>query len=221
MYQEQLNQISQSLAQISERFDQPFYLFPEFWTVLVALLIGIASPIFTEWLTRRPKKSELVVEGVRTITQENNSAMEAIPPLEATRLVITNKGRHKANAVEAYIQAVFDEGEERKDFIPMPLMWTHGHLAHNGSVTVRDIYPNQTVYLDVLNTIYDPLYVGDMSTLFATPTGTETDTLSKIVRGNSKITITLYQESGQVNVVKLDVYWDNSNLLLVSLVTNV
>jgi len=159
MYQEQLNQISQSFSNISEKFSQPFYLLPEFWTLVVALCIGIFSPIFTEWLTRRPKKSNLVVIKVITIIQENNNEIEPKPPLEVSRLVIENKGKHTARIVEAYIENISDNGEIRKNFIPMPLMWTHGQLFHDGWATSRDIYPNQTVYLDILNYVYNPEYV--------------------------------------------------------------
>lgn len=110
-----------------------------------------------------------------------------------------------------------DNGNERGDFIPMPLVWTHGHLNKNGP-TIRDIYPNQTVYLDVFNHIYDNGYADDNIVSFAVATGHNTDNLSGVTSGQSKILIKLYQESGQVTKICLKVNWDGKNVPELSII---
>lgn len=136
--------------------------------------------------------------------------------LDVGRLIIKNEGRYKASGVEAYIENISSDGEARDNFIPVPLVWTHGQLNEQGP-TVRDIYPNQTVYLDVFNHIYDPNYVGESTVELAVAAGHGIDSLSKMNAGVSKMLIRLYQESGQVNSVTLKTDWDMKSVLDLSI----
>lgn len=212
MYRYHIDEISQSLKEIALELGRPFYTAPEFWAVFVALFIGIASPIFIEYLRRKPQKSNLSMVKVLIINQDNDP--EEYQPkklLDAGRLMIENKGKFIAKRVQAYIEKIVDNGEQREDFVPMPLNWTHGQLNKEGFIT-RDIYPNQTVYLDVFNHFLDIDYAGDRSVVLAVAAGMEFDSLSKLAIGESEMLIKIYQESGQVNDIKLKFSWNGKDI---------
>lgn len=184
-----------------------------FGTIVVAL--GI--PFLVEYLRRRPYKSNLVVKDVIVINQDNDPENYEPKVLDVARIAIKNTARFKAKSVEAYIEKIVWDGEVRKDFIPMPLFWTHGQLSKSGP-TVRDIYPNQTVLLDILQNILDPEYVGERSVRFAVAAGQNIDTLSRVNLGESELLIKIYQESGQVNEMRLKIVWDTKSTPQVSII---
>jgi hypothetical protein len=202
------------LERIATQLEKPFYLSSGFWAVIVALSI----PFLVEYLRRIPNKSNLIISDIIVINQDNNPDEQHKPKLlDIARLAIRNEGRFKALSVEAYIEKICEDGEVRKDFIPMPLSWTHGQLNKSGPA-VRDIYPNQTVLLDILQNTLDPEYVGDRSVRFAVAAGQNIDTLSKLALGESEVLIKIYQESGQVNDVLLKMTWDAKNNPQVSII---
>ena len=194
-----------------ECFVKPFYFTQEFWTAM-ATIVALFMPLLVIWLNNRPKKSNLVFKDTSIVHQDSLPEEKHIRKLlDVGRLIITNKGRFKATTVEAYIDQITSDGIAREDFFPMPLVWTHGQLNKNGS-TVRDIYPNQTVYLDVFNHILDPEYKNNSSVIFAVAAGHSIDSLSKMNLGESEILIKFYQESGQVNQVWIKADWDGKSV---------
>ncbi len=179
---------------------------PNLWT-FSAVAVALVSPWIVNWLNNKPKRSQLSVEETSVINQSNDESSYGASPFNVGRIIIKNKGKYKARLVEAYIEKIIFNKENRKDFFPVPLFWTHGQL-NKGGATVRDIYPNQTVYLDVFNHVFDDSYVGDNSVLFAGAAGQGIDNLIRVNLGESVVLIKLYQESGQVDDIFLKLNWD-------------
>lgn len=204
------------LCQIAQGLQLPFYSAPEFWAVIVALAVAVLSPVYIDYLNRRPKKSNLLLHDVMVRNQDNDPTVYEPKVLDIGRLVITNMGKFSAKSVQAYIERISDDGERREDFIPMPLTWTHGHLNPTGAIT-RDIYPNQTVYLDVFLNVLDIEVVHDRSVLLSVGTGREVDSFSKVALGQSELKIRLYQESGQVSEANIKIGWDGVNVPTIEL----
>ncbi len=177
----------------------------------MAVVVALITPWIVNWLSNKPKLSKIKAIGTRVVDQTNYDHDETLREaytLHVGRLVLKNEGEYTARSVEAYLERIVYEGEERKDFLPMPLSWTHGQLNKDG-ITVRDIYPNQAVYLDVFNHFFNPYIVGDRETKFAVGTGENFENLSYVNTGKSDVYIKFYQESGQVNTVHLISNWDN------------
>ncbi|KKQ34862.1 MAG: hypothetical protein US50_C0034G0003 [Candidatus Nomurabacteria bacterium GW2011_GWB1_37_5] len=196
---------------------KPFYFTQEFWTAL-AVIVALFTPWVVNWLNKRQEKSNLVFEDISIVHQDSKPEEDNMRKLlDVGRLIITNKGKFKAKTVEAYMDKIISNNEVRTDFFPMPLVWTHGQLNKNGP-TVRDIYPNQTVYLDIFNHIFDPEYVGDSSVLFAVADDHGVDSLSKMELGESDIIIKFYQESGQVNQIIIKAIWDGKHVPKISII---
>lgn len=129
-----------------------------------AAIVALFIPFVVILINNLPKKSNLKVIGTSVINQdtaENEIEENSRRILNVGRLIIKNKGKFKAAAVEVSIEKIIFEEKEREDFVPVPLTWTHGHLNKDGSIH-RGIYKNQTVYLDIFNHIYDNNYVHEM-----------------------------------------------------------
>lgn len=187
----------------------PFYLTQGFWT-FIAVVVALATPWIVKWLNERPKKSSLVFKNTSIIRQLSNNCGSARNLLNVGRIILTNEGKYKAKLVEVYIEEIISNNKKRENFFPIPLKWTHGELNQKG-ITVRDIYKNQTVYLDIFNYVYNGIY-NNCSIELAVATGLEYDDFSKIYKGESRILIKLYQESGQVNEVWLKLSWDGDSV---------
>ena len=219
MDQNYLKEISDSLKILVQQPGKPFYFTQEFWTA-AATIVAIFLPLFVIWLSNRPKRSRVVIEGVSVLNQDpaNDEFQKNLTRLtDVGRVIIKNHGKYKASSVEAYIENIIYEGENRKDFFPIPLFWTHGQLNKNGP-TIRDIYPNQTVYLDIFNYIYDDGYVGNGIVAFAVAAGNNVENLSRVNLGESKILIKTYQESGQVDSINLKINWDGKSVPKLSII---
>lgn len=182
--------------------DKSFYFSQEFWT-MVAVVVALFVPFIVHWLDRRPKNSKLMIKAISIINQDqdvDNQNMRKL--LHVARIVIKNEGKFTARLVEPYIDKIINDNEEQEDFIPVPLSWTHLNTSR------RDIYPNQTVYLDLFNHIFDPEYVSNRTVEFAVTAGHGVDSLSKMAIGNSEINIKLYQDSGQVDEAIINTSWN-------------
>lgn len=187
------------------------------WMTAFGTVFAVAAAIVTPWvvnyLNYKPKKSKFVFEKCSVINQDPASSEDdknSLRLLHVGRLVVKNIGRHKAVAAEAFIEKVVSNGDVRKNFIPMPLVWTHGRLSKTGPI-VRDIYPNQTVYLDIFNHIYDYSYAGNSNVVFTVAAGHNNDNLSQMNSGESELFIKIYQESGQVDDVIIKSNYDGKN----------
>jgi hypothetical protein len=186
----QLNQISQSLERIASQGEKPFYFTSEFITA-IGILVAILLPWLLYLKEHKQKRSKLIfVEEV--ISQDSNPDTK----MEMGRLIIANQG-NKAVAVEAYIEKI----EGRKDFIAMPLAWTH-----RPADIARDIYYHQTVRLDIFKFFSNPTNTYD-SILLQVTVGAGVKNLSEINPGKSEFLLRIYQENGQVDEVTLVLDW--------------
>lgn len=161
----------------------------------------------------------MVFKDTSVVGQDSNpdAEEELVRLLNVGRLILKNEGKYIAKSVEACIDRIRFDGEWRDNFFPMPLYWTHGQLNKNGP-TVRDIYPNQTVYLDLFNHLYDPNYTGNNSVVFAVAAGQGIDDLWRTNLGESELFLKFYQESGQVDEVCVKIIWDGKSVPTVSIV---
>lgn len=217
----ELNEITRALYDIKRELhnfsNNPLQLI----TVMVAFLVGIFSPWASEWFRRRPRKSGLtaVCPDIKKQYNDDDEDTGAIRKLlHVGRIVIENQGKYTANSVEAYLDTVEDADGKRENFLPVPLVWTHGQLNGGGSPTIRNIYPGQKVYLDVFNNIYDDEVVGERIVAFAILAGNNITEFSRLALLESKLAIKLYQESGQVNQITLKIDWNGVDVPVMSIV---
>lgn len=187
-----------------------WYLIPDSWLptiTLFAVAIALATPWIVNWLNNRPKNSKIRVLNVSIVDQANEAYDDDQMNHHVGRLVIKNEGKFIAKSIEASLEKIVFDEQERKDFFPVPLIWTH---SQPNKATARDIYPNQTVYLDVLF-YFSESRSGDALAQFAIGAGKDVENLSYVCVGKSNILIKLYQESGQVDEVSLQIDWDGNS----------
>ena len=67
--------------------------------------------------------------------------------LKVWRIAIKNCGNEVAKNVQADVTKIYDKGQERKNFLTVPLQWTHLNSES------RDISIGQIVYLDFFDDI--------------------------------------------------------------------
>ena len=172
-----------------------------------AVIIALLAPWVIHWLGRRPRRSNLIAKDSCLIKQVENLGRGRVEQYYVGRLAIKNKkGGFKAVTVEAYIEEIKDNGKTRKNFLPLPLQWTHGHLNQNRSV--RDIHPNQTVYLDIFDFHLNSNSLNEALISITVAAGGEVSNFSSIKAEKTELLIRLYQESGQVGKIFLKVIWE-------------
>jgi len=218
----QLNEITRTLHGIERELNNSSHDFWQFSAVLIALLVGIISPWLSEHFRRRPRKSELIAVCPDIKRQHNNEDEDTGVTrklLHVGRIIIENQGKYTANSVEAYLDIVEDADGKRENFLPVPLIWTHGQLNGGSSPTIRNIYPGQKVYLDVFNNIYDNEFVGERIVTFAILAGNNITEFSRLALLESKLAIKLYQESGQVNQINLKIDWNGVDVPEMSIIS--
>lgn len=165
------------------------------FVTFLAILVAFGGYFLADYLRRKPNKSNLVIEGAKVFPQNGQYI---------GRLIIKNSSEFKADSVEANVEQVFDNGDSRKDFLPVPLWWTHNQFKKN-DISQRSIYGNQTVYLDIFS------YIQGSEFRLQTPIK-GVSTFDKIDRGETEIEIKLYQDSGQKPVIqKVKISWDGNN----------
>jgi hypothetical protein len=166
--------------------------------VIISLVIALFVPWYAERLRRRPRKNNLAKIGTSTNIQEDE--------LYVGRLIIRNQSNVRAVNVEAYVESIVDNGIKRDNYLPVPLYWTHSQLYK--SPILRDIFGNQTVYLDIFN--YKAISDGDIYKL-TSPIGHVRD-YCDLKLGETELHIRLYQESGQVVREKVTISWEKGKL---------
>ncbi len=120
------------------------------------------------------------------------------------RMLLTNTGRGRARNVEAVVSKVATDDKARQNYLPSPLRWTH----QPNPVTVRNIQKNQPVYLDLVEFKQE----GNKHILrLLSPQIMDLENLALLSKGRSEISLDLYQSSGQVVSVKVELSWDGKN----------
>jgi len=164
-------------------------------STLPGLVVGVIVAIFSVWLTEKSflrRHSNLVNGGVEGRTQLSQYVW---------RIKIVNEGKYPARNVRADVEKIESDGIPRKEIIVSPLNWMHNPT----DLFTRDIYPNQTAYLDVCIANLTPNY--DESFKLANPHVGSLDESSTIGKGLTKLTIGMYQESGQFKKMEVEIDW--------------
>lgn len=158
---------------------------------LTALFIAGGGGRFLSSLFYKPKLS---VVAFRRFKQKDELAV--------WRILIKNEGNDTARDVQADIEKVYDEGRERKNFLTVPLQWTHLNEEK------RDILLKQTVYLDIFDEILrfegSPAHKSPQIR-FRTRFGLEIFDFSWLKTKESRIKIVVFQRSGSLLPVYIDV----------------
>jgi len=195
--------ISALLNNINNGLNRPYLFSPEFWTLTISSLIALISSLVALFIAGgigsyiKPRigiKPELELLVLNRYIQASHY----------WRLSIRNKGRETAKSVQIDVTKIIDEGKKRKNFIPVPLRWTHYNCES------RDILPKQTVNIDVLEHISK---IGNEKVKLITNHGGGVDDFEVIKNGYSKITITVYLENGTSFTKMIEVSWHGGAFL--------
>ena len=111
--------------------------------------------------------------------------------LKYFRIAIKNKGEVTARDVEVSLESI----EKRKNFIPIPLNWTHINSIK------RNISPGQTVYFDVFCTKEND----NDNPIITSPIGFHGKKMSQLSLGHNKLIIKLYQDNGKTRTIDLKI----------------
>lgn len=167
-------------------------------SALPGLVVGVVVAIITVLLTEQAflnRRSNLVEVGIVLNPQQSQYVW---------RLQLVNKGRYPARNVRADVERLLSESSQRT-IVVSPLNWAH----NPGDIYTRDIFPNQTAYLDIcvayITPCYDPEHFKLSNNLVHT-----IDESSSIYKGETRVDIGLYQESGQRVKIELKIDWDGS-----------
>lgn len=117
------------------------------------------------------------------------------------RLAIENDSHYIAKNVEIDLEEIKDDGNiTRQNLIPSPLSWTHR------SRESRDIQPHQTVYLNLLEAIQEQ----NKFLRITAPNIQHLDDMTLIKPGESKLTLKVYQDNGQIKQITIKVTWNGN-----------
>ena len=160
-----------------------------------ALLIAIGGA----WLKSLVFKPKLDVLDLRGFNQSQE--------LTVWRLVIKNTGKDTARDVQVEVIEIKDEGDTRKNFLPMSVNWTHLNKVS------RDILKDQTAYLDIFNqSDKGSLKSMEHTIIFASPYAQDIKDFFFLKKGNSEIKLKLFQKNGNSQEIKLFTKWDEALL---------
>src|SRR3989344_5155347 len=167
---------------------------------IIASITALGIAIWGRWLRSLPFRPELKIVDLISRNQT--------PSLNLWRLVIKNIGNDTAKNVQVDIIEVVDDGKKlRKNFLPLPLRWTHLDKE------CRDILPDQTVYLDLFEHINrGPLGNIQHFVRFGTRYAQEIQHFCFLNPGKSKVKIKLFQENGVSFETTVDTDWDGTLL---------
>lgn len=184
--------------------NEPHY-FSWFDYKVLALIIPFISALIVVYiahrLSRRPKKTNLVIKGASAYQQDT---------CYMGRLIIKNESNVRAVNVEAYVESVINNGNKINNYLPIPLRWTHSDLNKSKSMVLRDVSGNQSVFLDIY--YYGPYPHPNESIKLVIFSTLYEIKYCDIKPGITDLYINLYQESGQVVPAKVTISWEEGKL---------
>jgi len=113
-----------------------------------------------------------------------------------------NTGKDTAKKVQVDVTNIFEDGKTRNNFLPMPLRWTHIDRE------IRDILPGQTVYLDVFDH-----HTSKHSVNLATRFGGGVKDFRELNKGQTKLELTFYEQSGRSFITNVEISWGGTLFL--------
>lgn len=158
--------------------------------VFSALGIAIYGRSLGEW---RYKSDLRIVKPLENIQPESNHTTGQ------TRLLIKNEGNAISEDVEVYVNKLLDNGHERRNFLPVPLYWTHWGSSK------RNFHPNQFGYLDLCRRaeINDPNEIPKL----VLQAGAGVSTYENIRSGKTELELIFFQKSGEIRKYKILLEW--------------
>lgn len=208
----QLNRIADQLDSLKSLND-PTWIQPEFVGAALASSAALLIALFGEPIRRWWIKTTLKVIRITSHIQGGGG-------LIVYRLLISNEGNHKAQDVEVTVEKLFEDNNERKNFLPVPLGWTHAG-AYLKSPVVRDIHLKQPVYLDLCEFIYpqrDGQGVTDAVLRLRAEAGQEIPDFNRLKKGKTRLMLKAYQADGKPLPVNVNIEWDGNNKPKINLI---
>lgn len=199
----QLSEILSNLKYL-KYLNSPLYFDPNFLSALITSIVALLIALFNEPIRKIWRITNLEVKSVRENEQNNQTIYY--------RLVAKNTGNTTIRDAEIYIEKVIDDYTERKNFLPVPLRWTHSSAYMTAGV-YRNIHPGQTVLLDFCEYIADKKLVK----LFLSAGG-EVNDYSIIKASRTKLFLNIYQESGQTSKAEVLIKWNKNKKPVVSII---
>ena len=167
-------------------------------TTIPGIIVGIAVALSVDWFRKKFQTSRLKAVQVSYYRQNEMGVF---------RLIIKNDGSYKASKVEVYVDEVWEDGKKRDNFVPAPMWWMH--QPQNAELR-RDIFPNQKVFLDLLNLTEK---WGDEFIKLAAPNLLGIKDMPVIKKGKTRIILRYYEENGQTDKFEISVDWSgNANI---------
>lgn len=201
----QLNRIAEQLSPL-KNLNDPLWIQPEFLGAALASSAALLIALFGEPIRRWWIRTTLKINKVTSHTQGGGG-------LVVYRLLIINEGNHKAQDVEVTVEKLFEDGNERKNFLPVPLGWTHAD-AYLKSPVIRDIHPKQQVYLDLCEFVYpqrEGQRLSDAVLRLRAEAGQEIPDFTRLKRGKTRLFLRAFQADGKPLVVVVNIEWDGDN----------
>lgn len=162
---------------------------------IIALIIAIWGDRLKNWGGYRP--NILLVDKFENI-QENELQQKQ----GHTRLLFENKGKATAVEVEAYVTNIYDNNIPRRNFLPVPLSWTHDGRS------VRNFHVNQFRHLDFCRRDNTE----DVNSIpnLVLAAGAGIPAYQKINIDTNKIELTLFQKSEEKGKYEINIQWEQN-----------
>lgn len=126
------------------------------------------------------------------------------------RLEVENKphklNRLKAVDVEVDVIKKYNKTSTNNNFVPAPLEWTHP--TNDNNRIQRTIRPNQTALLDICQW-WQPLNASAHQLTIRAPHIFHSN-ITNIDPGKTKLTLAVWQESGQKMIWEINISWENT-----------
>ncbi|MBI4089126.1 MAG: hypothetical protein HY424_00260 [Candidatus Levybacteria bacterium] len=199
-----LDQINLSLKPLGN-LNKPFYFDPNFLGAMLASVAALGIAIFSEQLRGLWRKTNLTVQRILPNEQGNGNSIHY-------RLLIVNKGSYPAKDVEVYVDKIYENNRERRNFLPVPLRWAHARAYMTAGV-YRNIHPNQSVLLD-----FCELIKSNNLLKLSLAAGDEVPDYCILHGGDTKVAIKIYQEDGKTITTKFKISWQTNFNIQISVI---
>ena len=164
---------------------------------LPGIIVGLTVALLIDYIKRKTQLSNVLANRITSINQDDH--------LIVFRLVLMNNGEYAAKSIEMQIDSIL-EGNDEREFIPSPLAWTH----KDPKIPQRDIFPNQFVYLDLLNYKEYP-DIGEIKLTVNTPNLVGIPDMIELNAGTTTLNLISFQENGQSRRFKIHIYWEGKH----------
>lgn len=168
-------------------------------SAIISLTSSIVALTIATWGIRLRRfgdyKSNIKIADWLGNIQEN----EAHTKQGQTRLKFENNGKNIAEDVEVYVDKIYDNGRLRKNFISVPLTWTH-----SGSLK-RSFQERQYGYLDLCRR--DNIEVETSTPKLVLIPGAGIPTYQNLGEGDTVLRLMIFQKYGKRKTYRIHLNW--------------